>query len=194
MSIVRKLEAILFADIEGFTAMMEEDELLALKLREKFENKLQELIVNPDARIVQFNGDGALCSFTSTVEAVKTAISLQLAMITDPSVPLRIGIHTGDVMVDGNKIYGDSVNIASRIESFAQKGSILISGRVYDDIKNQKEIQAVQLGFYSLKNVNALTEIYAVSNPGIKIPNTKSLEGKGEKKNRIQYLYCHSLI
>jgi TolB-like protein len=122
-----------------------------------------------------------MCSFTSTIEGVRAALALQLNMQTDPVVPLRIGMHTGDVIFDENNIYGDGVNIASRMESFALPGSIFISGKVYDDIKNQKDIQTVSLGKYALKNVKEQVEIFAISNPGIKIPGTDSLEGKGEK-------------
>jgi TolB-like protein len=135
-------------------------------------------------RIVEFNGDGAMCSFPSTLEAVRAAIAVQLDMQEPPKVPLRIGMHTGDVMLDGHKIYGDSVNIASRMESFAQRGSILVSRRVYDDIKNHQDIQTVSLGTYALKNVSDPAQIFAISNPGIVVPDVSSLQGKGEKAGR----------
>ena len=122
-----------------------------------------------------------MCSFTSTIQGVKAALSLQLDMQTSPVVPLRIGMHTGDVIFEGNSIYGDGVNIASRMESFAIPGSIFISAKVYDDIKNQKDIQTISLGKYALKNVKEQVEIFAVSNPGIIVPGKNSLEGKGEK-------------
>ncbi|HSN59823.1 MAG TPA: adenylate/guanylate cyclase domain-containing protein, partial [Ferruginibacter sp.] len=131
---------------------------------------------------LHFMGDGALCRFVSTTEAVRAAMALQLDMQNPPIVPLRIGMHTGDVIVEGNTVYGDGVNIASRLESFAVPGSIFISAKVYDDIKNQKDIQTISLGKYAFKNVKEPVEIFAVSNPGIKIPdNMSSLEGKGEK-------------
>ncbi|HKC37593.1 MAG TPA: adenylate/guanylate cyclase domain-containing protein, partial [Chitinophagaceae bacterium] len=131
-------------------------------------------------RVLEFHGDGALCSFTSTLESIKAATALQLEMQTHPLVPLRIGIHTGDVLVDDNTIYGDGVNIASRMESFAVAGSIFISGKAYDDIKNQKEVSAVSMGKYLLKNVKEQMEIFAISNEGLKIPDAETLEGKGE--------------
>jgi TolB-like protein/tetratricopeptide (TPR) repeat protein len=101
-------------------------------------------------------------------------------MQTSPIVPLRIGIHTGDVLVDDNNVYGDGVNIASRMESFAVAGSVFISSKAYDDIKNQKEISAVSMGRYLLKNVKDQMEIFAISNPGLVIPEAETLEGKGE--------------
>ena len=122
-----------------------------------------------------------MCSFTSTIEAVRAALALQLEMQAQPQVPLRIGIHVGDIVVDGDTIYGDGVNLASRMESFAIPGSILISGKVYDDIKNQKDIQAISLGKYQLKNVKESVEVFAVRNPGIIVPDKKLLEGKGER-------------
>ncbi len=181
MSSLRQLNAIMFADIVGFTAIMQEDEALALQLRNKLQKTLEKVISTHHGRILEFRGDGALCIFTSTIEAVKAALALQLDMQINPLVPLRIGMHTGDVVVEENNIYGDGVNIASRMESFAIPGSIFISGRVYDDIKNQKDIHAISMGKYMLKNVKEQVEIYAINDPGIKVPDKNNLEGKGEK-------------
>src|SRR5690349_13260436 len=149
----RQLAAIMFADIVGYTAMMQEDELLAMHCRQKFKQKLEEEISRCNGKILEFRGDGAMCIFTSTIQGVNAALALQLSMQTDPVVPLRIGMHTGDIMFEENNIYGDGVNIASRMESFAIPGSIFISAKVYDDIKNQKGIQTVSLGKFALKNV-----------------------------------------
>jgi adenylate cyclase len=177
----RQLAAIMFADIVGYTAMMQEDEVLALSWRQKLKRKLEDEITAHQGRILEFRGDGAMCSFISTIEGVRAAVALQLYMRSEPSVPLRIGMHTGDVIFEENNIYGDGVNIASRLESFALPGSIFISGKAYDDIKNQKDIQSISLGKFALKNVKEQVEIFAISNPGIKIPEGNALEGKGEK-------------
>lgn len=180
MAFSRQLAAIMFADIVGYTALMEDDESMAMAFRERLKNKLEEVVNDHGGRVLEFHGDGALCSFTSTLESVKAATALQLEMQNPPLVPLRIGIHTGDVLVDDNNIYGDGVNIASRMESFAVPGSIFISGKAYDDIKNQKEVSAVSMGRYLLKNVKEQMEIFAISNAGLKIPDAEVLEGKGE--------------
>ena len=177
----RQLAAIMFADIVGYTALMQEDETAAVRIRRKLQKKLKEEIDLHKGRILELRGDGALCSFTSTIESVRAALAVQMEMQLNPIVPLRIGIHTGDVMIEDDNIYGDGVNIASRLESFAIPGSIFISGKAYDDIKNQKDIQSISLGKYVLKNVKEQLEIFAISNPGIKIPDNSSLEGKGEK-------------
>ena len=170
MSQSRQLAAIMFTDIAGYTAMMEEDEMAAMNCRQKLKQKLEEVVAAHQGRIIEFRGDGGMCCFTSTIQGVKAALTLQLDMQTSPVVPLRIGMHTGDVIFEGNNIYGDGVNIASRMESFAIPGSIFISANVYDDIKNQKDIQTISHGKYALKNVKEQVEIYAVSNRGIIVP------------------------
>jgi TolB-like protein/class 3 adenylate cyclase/Tfp pilus assembly protein PilF len=177
----RQLAAIMFADIVGYTAIMQEDESQASLFRNKLQQKLQQEVTDHEGVILQFMGDGALCKFSSSTEAVKAALAVQLDMLQPPVVPLRIGLHTGDVILEGGNAYGDGVNIASRLESFAVPGSIFISGKVHDDIKNQRELETISLGEFRLKNVNKPVEIFAVSNTGIKIPNASSLEGKGEK-------------
>src|SRR4030095_16517397 len=99
MAYSRQLAAIMFADIVGYTALMENDESLAMGFRERLKNKLEEVVNDHGGRVLEFHGDGALCSFTSTLQSVKAATALQLEMLNPPHVPLRIGIHTGDVLV-----------------------------------------------------------------------------------------------
>ena len=177
----RQLAAIMFADIVGFTAMMHEDEALTLKLRDKLKNKLETEVPLHGGKIVKFSGDGALCSFDSATESIRVAIKVQLHMLQEPKVPLRIGVHQADVVFEDGDVHGDGVNIASRLESLAIPGSIFISAKVYDDIKNHKDIQAISLGKYVLKNVTEPMEIFSVSNLGLEVPLNKKLEGKGVK-------------
>lgn len=181
MPSLHQLAAIMFADIAGYTATMQADEALAIQLKNKLLHKLEAETAAHNGRILSFRGDGALCIFTSTTEAVRAALALQLDMLQQPEVPLRIGMHTGDVIINENDIVGDGVNIASRLESFAVPGSIFISYKVYDDIKNQKDIQTVSLGKFRFKNVKENAEIFALSNAGLTIPDKNTLEGKGER-------------
>lgn len=181
MSQSRQLAAIMFADIMGFTAIMGEDEVLALELREKMKKKLEEEVLLHRGKIVKWMGDGAISSFDSASESVRAGVAVQMAMQNEPKVPVRIGIHQADVIFEESDVHGDGVNIASRLESLAVPGSIFISGKVYDDIKNQKDIQTISLGKYLLKNVKEPIEIYAISNPGLQVPGKKKLEGKGIK-------------
>src|SRR5450432_3057346 len=149
----RQLAAIMFADIIGFTAIMQDDESLAMTLRDKFKTKLESELLIHKGRLIKFSGDGALCSFESASESVRAAIAVQTSMQQQIRVPLRIGIHQADIIFEDADVHGDGVNIASRLESLAVEGSIFISAKVYDDIKNQKDISAVSLGKFSLKNV-----------------------------------------
>jgi class 3 adenylate cyclase/dienelactone hydrolase len=177
----RQLVAIMFADIVGYTSMMQDDEELTLNLRNKLKNKLEEELALHGGKIIKFSGDGALCSFDSATECVRVAIAVQLLMLQEPKVPLRIGIHQADVVFEGTDILGDGVNIASRLESLAIPGSVFISSKVYDDVKNQKDIQTISLGKYLLKNVIEPVEIYSISNPGLEVPLKNKLDGKGIK-------------
>lgn len=181
MSQSRQLAAIMFADIVGYTAMMQEDEALTLNLRDKFKNKLETEVALHGGTVVKFSGDGALCSFGSAIESIRVAIAVQLHMLQEPKVPLRIGIHEADVVFEDGDVHGDGVNIASRLESLAISGSIFISSKVNDDIKNQKDIQAISLGKYVLKNVTEPMEIFSISNSGLEVPLNKKLVGKGLK-------------
>jgi adenylate cyclase len=175
----RQLTAIMFVDIVGYTSMVEEDERRALQFRDKFLNKLKSEVSLHDGKIYDLRGDGAFCCFNSATEAVNAALALQLEMQEEPKVPVRIGIHQGEVNISENEVHGSVVNIASRIESFAIPGSILISGKVYDDIKNQKEIETLAVGRYKLKFVKEPIDLFALKNPGLEIPKKGKLEGKG---------------
>ncbi|MDH4057768.1 MAG: SUMF1/EgtB/PvdO family nonheme iron enzyme [Cyclobacteriaceae bacterium] len=181
MSQSHHLAAIMFIDIVGYTAMMQDDEALTLNLRDKLKNKLEKELALHGGKIVKFSGDGAICSFDSVIESIRVAIAVQLDMLHEPKVPLRIGIHEADVVFEDGDVHGNGVNIASRLESLAIPGSIFISAKVYDDIKNQKDIQVVSLGKYLLKNITEPIEIFSISNPGLEVPLNKKLEGKGIK-------------
>src|SRR6186713_1195823 len=104
MSLTRRLAAILFADIEGYTAIMHRDEILAEAIAEKFHKHLVEQVALHNGRVQKWNGDGAFCSFESAVEAVEAAIAIQKEMRQEPVVPLRIGIHTGDVVLKEDEL------------------------------------------------------------------------------------------
>ncbi len=136
----RQLVAILFADIQGFTALVEQDETQAKIIEDKFQNISGACFKKYHGRIIQFQGDGVCCIFKSAGDGVLAAVEVQQQMLTDPKVPLRIGIHLGDVILEGKAIFGNGVNIASRVESFALPGGVFISDTVYREIKNNKAI------------------------------------------------------
>lgn len=177
----RQLSAILFADIAGFSALMQSDEKRALILREKLKEELEASVQQHNGRIIKWMGDGVICTFSSAIESLHTAMAVQLRMQQEPVVPLRIGIHQADVIFHDDDVHGDGVNIASRLESLAVPGSIFISSKVQDDVRSQSDIQTISLGKYLLKNMQDPVEIFAVSNVGLVVPLKRKLEGKGIK-------------
>ena len=138
---MRQLAAILFADMTGYTALMQENEHLARSKRKKFKDVLDATIQEHGGKILQYYGDGSLSIFNSAINSINCAISIQQQLQLEPKVDLRIGIHTGDVVIEEDSIYGDGVNLASRIESMAVPGAVFISGKVYDEIKNHDQIK-----------------------------------------------------
>jgi TolB-like protein/class 3 adenylate cyclase/Flp pilus assembly protein TadD len=175
----RQLAAIMFTDIKGYAHMMEVNEVEANLFREKMVKSVNEEVAAHDGRVVKFEGDGSLCIFNSSINAVRAAVAIQSQMNKDPKVPLRIGIHTGDIVIEDNSVYGDSVNVASRVESFSIPGGVLISGKVNDDIKNQPDIFRKSLGRFEFKNIKEPVELFIISNPGLVVPRKLKLEGKG---------------
>ena len=127
MPLHRQLSAILFTDIEGYTAIMEESEQRALKLKDRHREILQKAHEQFNGRIIQYYGDGTLSTFQSVIEAVHCALCMQQQYRHVPEVPVRMGLHVGDIVFNEEFIFGDGVNLASRIESLGVPGSVLIS-------------------------------------------------------------------
>ncbi|MEM6319145.1 MAG: adenylate/guanylate cyclase domain-containing protein [Bacteroidota bacterium] len=174
----RKLRAILFADIVGYTALMQRDEQSASNLLRHFQQQLEEKIVEYHGQIVNFYGDGALCTFQIPIDAVRCAIALQSIFQNDPIVPVRIGIHSDTVTYEGDKIFGDSVNITSRIESMGVAGGVLLSKKVRDEVKNNPDLEMQSLGSFEFKNVEEAMEVFALANDGFIVPKKSEMRGK----------------
>ncbi|MBK7289372.1 MAG: adenylate/guanylate cyclase domain-containing protein [Chitinophagaceae bacterium] len=175
---MRKLSAVLFADIARYTAMMQEDEKNALQLINKFKKDIEKQTGKFNGRIVQYYGDGCLLTFESSTEAVDCAISLQHVFSESPEVPVRIGIHMGEILFKNNGAFGNGVNIASRIESMGIPGSILVSKTVRDQIINKSSFLLASLGTFHFKNVSEPIEVFALANEGFVIPDKSDLQGK----------------
>jgi adenylate cyclase len=185
---VRHLAAIMFADMTGYTAMMQEDEQKAKLLRDRQRKALENHVPGSNGRILQYFGDGTLSIFNSAIDAVNAAIAIQLELLQHPKVDLRIGIHAGDIAYDHQGVYGDCVNLASRIEALASPGAILISDKVYDEVKNQRTIQTKELGSYRLKNVKRQVDVYAIANEGLVVPTQAQLGAKTGNNKSIAVL------
>src|SRR5690348_687118 len=174
----RQLAAILFTDIVGYTAMMQKDEQGALLVTRHYMATLKQSAEAFHGRILNDYGDGSLCCFPSATEAVKAAVQVQQQLQQEPQVPLRIGIHVGELFFEENKVMGDSVNVASRIQSLGQANTILFSKEVFDKLKNQPEYKSVSLGKFEFKNVDEPLEIFALTNEGLVVPKREQLSGK----------------
>ena len=174
----RRLAAIMFTDIVGYTALMQQDESVAADKRAHHREEFEQYHKKYHGEILQYFGDGTLSVFQSGVEAVECAIGIQKALKEGEPVPLRIGLHMGDIVFDGTDVYGDGVNLASRIESMGVAGAILLSGKLNDELKNHQHISTKSLGIFGLKNIENPVEIFSVTNEGIKTPARSELKGK----------------
>ena len=177
----RKLAAIMFTDIVGYTAIMAKSEHKALGILHRHRDILKPLIGEFNGEWLKEMGDGTLSSFGSVVDAVNCALEIQNSLRDETEFKLRIGIHIGDVVVEEGDVFGDGVNVASRIENLAEPGGICVSGRVYEDIRNKPDIEAVFLGEKKLKNVEEPVKVYAlkreyISAPAIKVSDEGSIE------------------
>ncbi len=175
----RRLAAIMFTDIAGYTALMQRDEQSALAHLQKFRQTLEMEVPAHGGQIVQFYGDGCVATFQSSVEAANCARIIQESFLQEPRVPVRIGLHTGDVVFRDGNVYGDAVNLAARIESMGVPGSVLLSNSVRNHIKNKPEFALQTLGQFTFKNVEKEMTIYALAQEGFVIPKRKEMKGKG---------------
>ena len=169
-SSARRLAAILFADITGYTAMMQHDEEHALGNLARFKQSLEATTPKYHGQIIQYYGDGCLTVFDSPIQAVACAQVLQATFQEMPQLPVRIGIHLGDVVFAETNVFGDAVNIASRIESLGVPGSVLLSQTVRQQIKNHPEFQLTSLGNFDFKNVDEKEDVLR---KGINFQNRK---------------------
>lgn len=153
----RRLAAVLAADVVGFSRLMEGDETGTLAaVKTNLQNVIEPNIAQRNGRIVKLMGDGVLAEFASVVDAVDCAVAIQNAMQDDKatSLTLRIGINLGDVIIDGEDIYGDGVNIAARLEALAEPGCVCISDMVHQSVRAKTDASFEDLGEQKLKNID----------------------------------------
>ena len=159
----RELAAIMFSDVVGYTAIMGRDERKGVQAIADHRAQLRALLPRFNGRLIGEIGDGTLSSFHSVLDAISCARELQANLKDDPELHLRIGIHLGDVLLTGNTVLGDGVNVASRIHALAPPGGICISEHVYDEIRNKPGMQAKDLGKKQLKNVSRPIRVYSLA-------------------------------
>ena len=184
----------MFTDIVGYTAIMQQDEKRAFEI---LKNNLvihQTVINDFNGRLIKELGDGILASFSNVSDALNAAIKIQKQSNDTNEFKLSIGIHQGEVVFENGDIFGDAVNIASRIQSLGISGSILISKKIADEIKNKSEFIISSLGSYEFKNVAEPIEVFALTNQGLTVPRKSQLQGKLKRGKQKRNLIAAVLI
>jgi TolB-like protein/class 3 adenylate cyclase len=176
----RQLAAILFSDIVGYSAVMQHSEAEAVAMMKRYETVLQKEVLQHGGTVINDYGDGSLCLFSSALEAVEAAIAIQAGLRNKPPVPLRIGLHIGEVVFENGKIMGDGVNIASRIQSLGQANTVLVSSEIYSKIRNHPELNAVLKGTFRFKNIDEPVPVFAMACAGLFVPQKEEMTGKLE--------------
>lgn len=167
---MRKLAAIMFTDIEGFTKLMQQNEAEAMQVLERYKQTYLQQVKQFKGQHVKFLGDGTLTIFYSVIDAINCAVGLQRLLQTSPIIPVRIGIHQGDIIIENRDAIGDAVNLTSRIQACGIGGSIVVSEKVYAELQNHHEISTIVLGSFYLKNIFYPVTLYAVKEEGIRVP------------------------
>ena len=180
----RRLSAIMFTDMVGYTALMQEDESSAKTVRDRHRTVLREGIEAHQGEIVQFYGDGTLSVFPSAVQAVDAAVDIQGRFQLAPPIPVRIGLHIGDIVHDQDGVHGDGVNVAARVQGPAVPGSVLISGGVYEELRNHPRLPTRALGDFELKNVQRPLSIHAVATSALAVPSPADLSPSGNRAKK----------
>ena len=169
----RRLAAILSADVVGYSRLMGIDEAGTLDaVRAHRAELIDPSIGEHNGRIVKLMGDGMLVEFASAIDAVECAVAIQTGMAArndkvppERMVVLRIGINLGDVIIEGDDIFGDGVNIAARLQDLAEPGGVYVSGTVFEQVDGKVDQGFVDLGNQQIKNINRLVRVYSVSSP-----------------------------
>ena len=178
----RQLAAIMFTDIVGYTSSMQQDEQTAVAITKRYIKVLKQFVTSHGGEILNDYGDGSLCTFSSATAAIKCAMDMQKQLQGEPKVPLRIGLHIGEIFFEDGKIFGDGVNVASRIQSLGVANSVLFSSEINSKLNNQPEFTSVFMGKFQFKNVSVPMEVFALANEGFVLPDKNKMEGKLQEK------------
>jgi adenylate cyclase len=184
----RQLAAIMFTDIVGYTALMGRDEQKAFDLLKKNRELQKPIIEKFNGRWIKELGDGVIASFNAVSDAVAAAIEIQEACNRAKNFQLRIGIHLGEVVFENEDVFGDGVNIASRIQAIANPGSIYISESVYKNISNKKDFQVKYVKEEKLKNVTEKVKIFQVISDGIIVAHAPKIDLNSKSKPKLLFI------
>src|SRR6476660_5312412 len=164
----RRLAAIVAADVSGYSRLMGFDEVGTASTLREHRKVTDALVEKHGGRLVKSTGDGVLLEFPSVVDAVECSVAVQTVMEqrnegvpADRQMLFRIGINLGDILIEGDDILGDGVNVAARLEGIAEPGGICISSSAYDQVRGKVAVEFVDLGEQSLKNIERPVRVYA---------------------------------
>jgi class 3 adenylate cyclase len=170
----RRLAAIFAADVVGYSRLMGLDEAGTARILREHRVIADAVVAKHGGRIVKTTGDGLLIEFPSVVDAVECAVAVQTVMAErnegvpqDRRMLFRIGINLGDILIEGDDILGDGVNVAARLEGIAEPGGICISSSAYDQVRGKVNVEFTDLGEQNLKNIARAVRAYAVKRSGI---------------------------
>ncbi len=172
MAGTRQLAAILCTDIDGYAALIQQNESLALELKERHREVLHQVAAKFHGKILPYIGHDSLSFFSSAVEAVQCAIKMQHAFREGTPVPVKIGIHLGDIIFTGEEAIGDGIMVARKIGTLALPGGILISNKIYEEVKKQSGIQTRYIKACELDEQGQQVEVYAITNEGLVVPES----------------------
>jgi len=167
MPVQRRLAAVLSADVAGYSRLMGDDDLATVRTLSEYREAIRAIVVARNGRIVDSPGDNILAEFGSAVDAVEAALAVQSELAArNAALPdkrrmnFRIGVNLGDLVVEGERIYGDGVNIAARVESLAHAGGICVSAKVHEEVRRKLNLAFEDLGEHSLKNIAAPVRVF----------------------------------
>lgn len=182
----RKLAAILFTDMVGYTAVMQKDEMKAILLQKRHQSTVETFVKKFGGEVKNDMGDGSMSILPSAYQVIQCAMAIQEELKKEPNrVNIRVGIHIADILVEeSGKVHGDGINIASRIETLGVAGAILFSKEIHNKIKNHPEFKTVLVGSFPFKNVEEPMEIYAIGNDGYSIPTSEEAFAAGKLKKQ----------
>jgi class 3 adenylate cyclase/TolB-like protein/tetratricopeptide (TPR) repeat protein len=180
--------AIMFTDLVGYTALMEKNESGALELIKKNRNLHQTVIQKHNGQLVKEMGDGFMATFDNTLDALSCAQEIQAeAKAREFDIPVRIGIHYGDITIDQDDIFSHGVNMASRIQSIADPGGIYISESIHEMIHDRKDFETQYMGAVPLKNIKDPVDTYALKGEGLPPPEKKRIEAIIRRSIYLKY-------
>ena len=193
MSETRKLAAILAADVAGYSRLMGEDEAGTAKAVRERREAATPIVRSFGGRLVKTMGDGVLLEFPSVVAAVECAIAIQklfaernAGLAEGKRILYRVGVNLGDVLIEGDDILGDGVNVAARLEQIAEPGGVCLSGSAYDHVRGRVEANFIDLGEQRLKNIAEPVRAYSLSEEAVGIAPAPSPGAPPSRTRRVQ--------